>query len=179
MPVLFSFLISDLIHHSYPTIMICMLSKGTTLVVPLLICLLVSLASFAPSMAFRPCQNRQAKVPGELLSTKRAEEMRIPFPGEQEPQVGRFTNDINKKKPGQGNFQLFAQVGSLSVPTSTTPLTYVRGADDVGTDEYWYDGRIHNLGNIGFFGGLHAALAPIGTKVIDNCLLYTSPSPRD
>ena len=34
-------------------------------------------------------------------------------------------------------------------------------------DEYWYNPTIHNFGNIGFLGGIHAALAPISTKVID------------
>mmetsp|Transcript_3370 Transcript_3370/g.8968 ORF Transcript_3370/g.8968 Transcript_3370/m.8968 type:complete len:350 (+) Transcript_3370:1177-2226(+) len=34
-------------------------------------------------------------------------------------------------------------------------------------DEYWYNPTIHNFGNIGFFGAIHAALAPISTKVID------------
>ena len=34
-------------------------------------------------------------------------------------------------------------------------------------DEYWYDPRIHNFGNVGFLGAIHAVLAPISTKVID------------
>lgn len=34
-------------------------------------------------------------------------------------------------------------------------------------DEYWYDQRIHTLGNIGLTGALHAALAPVSTKIID------------
>ena len=34
--------------------------------------------------------------------------------------------------------------------------------------EYWYDSRIHTLGNIGFLGAVHAALAPLSTKIIDN-----------
>jgi hypothetical protein len=34
-------------------------------------------------------------------------------------------------------------------------------------DEYWYNPKIHSLGNIGFLGAIHAALAPISTKVID------------
>lgn len=31
----------------------------------------------------------------------------------------------------------------------------------------WRDPRIHNLGNIGLRGGLHAALAPLSTRIID------------
>jgi ubiquinone/menaquinone biosynthesis C-methylase UbiE len=34
-------------------------------------------------------------------------------------------------------------------------------------DEYWYNKNIHTLGNTGFFGALHAALAPLSTKIID------------
>ena len=34
-------------------------------------------------------------------------------------------------------------------------------------DEYWFDHRIHTLGNTGVSGALHAAMAPISTKVID------------
>ena len=32
---------------------------------------------------------------------------------------------------------------------------------------YWRDPRIHNLGNVGAGGGLHAARAPLATRVID------------
>lgn len=31
----------------------------------------------------------------------------------------------------------------------------------------WRDPRIHNLGNVGVRGGLHAALAPLSTRIID------------
>jgi hypothetical protein len=35
------------------------------------------------------------------------------------------------------------------------------------SEEYWFDHRIHSLGNTGFFGGLHAATAMIASKIID------------
>jgi hypothetical protein len=41
------------------------------------------------------------------------------------------------------------------------------GVDNSMAEEYWYDSRIHSLGNVGFFGGIHAALAPLTTKLID------------
>jgi hypothetical protein len=41
------------------------------------------------------------------------------------------------------------------------------GIDNTHENEYWYDERIHTLGNIGFGGAVHAALAPLSTKVID------------
>jgi hypothetical protein len=42
------------------------------------------------------------------------------------------------------------------------------GVDNDGhPDEYWFDQRIHSLGNVGFSGALHAAVAPAFTKLID------------
>jgi hypothetical protein len=35
------------------------------------------------------------------------------------------------------------------------------------SEEYWFDHRIHTLGNSGFFGALHAAVAPFSTMIID------------
>jgi len=41
------------------------------------------------------------------------------------------------------------------------------GVDNDRAEEYWYDDRIHSLGNTGIGGAFHAALAPISTKMID------------
>lgn len=41
------------------------------------------------------------------------------------------------------------------------------GVDNQYANEYWFDKRIHTLGNHGFWGAVHAAMAPISTKVID------------
>lgn len=41
------------------------------------------------------------------------------------------------------------------------------GIDNAEENEYWHDSRIHTLGNVGFFGAVHAALAPLSTKIID------------
>jgi hypothetical protein len=41
------------------------------------------------------------------------------------------------------------------------------GVDDTHEAEYWFDTRIHTLGNVGITGGLHAASAALATKVID------------
>lgn len=41
------------------------------------------------------------------------------------------------------------------------------GIDKHNKDEYWFDDRIHTLGNYGFWGAVHAAVAPISTKIID------------
>lgn len=44
--------------------------------------------------------------------------------------------------------------------------------------QYWYHPMIHSFGNIGFFGAVHAALAPISTKVID-VVAYDGQSVRE
>lgn len=36
------------------------------------------------------------------------------------------------------------------------------------TTEYWNDSRIHTLGNCGFMGAVHAAMAPLSTRLIDD-----------
>jgi hypothetical protein len=38
--------------------------------------------------------------------------------------------------------------------------------DNTHENEYWYEKRIHSLGKGGFGGAVHAALAPLSTKVI-------------
>ena len=41
------------------------------------------------------------------------------------------------------------------------------GVDNTNEPEYWFDSRIHTLGNCGFMGAVHAACAPLATKMID------------
>ncbi len=50
--------------------------------------------------------------------------------------------------------------------------------DDDGNDEYWFHDDIHALGNTGILGGLHAAMAPISTKMID-FLAYKGTNVRE
>mmetsp|Transcript_42056 Transcript_42056/g.61696 ORF Transcript_42056/g.61696 Transcript_42056/m.61696 type:complete len:133 (+) Transcript_42056:113-511(+) len=35
------------------------------------------------------------------------------------------------------------------------------GVDDENINEYWFNNKIHTFGNTGFFGGMHAAVAPL------------------
>ena len=42
------------------------------------------------------------------------------------------------------------------------------GVDKGNDEEYWFNSEIHSLGNTGFMGALHAALAPVATTLIDN-----------
>jgi len=47
----------------------------------------------------------------------------------------------------------------------TTSVT--TNLDKLSRDNYWYNARIHTLGNIGLSGRMHAAMAPILTWIID------------
>jgi hypothetical protein len=42
------------------------------------------------------------------------------------------------------------------------------GMDKDHPDEYWFNAKIHTLGNTGMMGALHAAVAPFATKMIDD-----------
>ena len=58
-------------------------------------------------------------------------------------------------------------------PDTTTSSNFMSvsrtkwGTDYEHPEEYWFDERIHTLGNHGFGGAIHAALAPLSTKIID------------
>ncbi len=41
------------------------------------------------------------------------------------------------------------------------------GIDKDCDEEYWFNEKIHTLGNTGFMGAVHAAMAPLATKMID------------
>lgn len=41
------------------------------------------------------------------------------------------------------------------------------GVDNEYAHEYWFNSRIHTLGNRGFWGAIHAAVSPIAVKLID------------
>jgi hypothetical protein len=48
-----------------------------------------------------------------------------------------------------------------------TKTIHKRWGVDAHGEEYWYDQRIHTLGNVGFGGAVHAACAAVSTKLID------------
>jgi SAM-dependent methyltransferase len=52
------------------------------------------------------------------------------------------------------------------------------GVDRDDTAEYWFNNKIHTFGNTGFWGGLHAFVAPMATKLIDT-LAYDGHSARE
>jgi hypothetical protein len=59
---------------------------------------------------------------------------------------------------------------SSSVRQVLKPITTLRkkwGVDNEYPQEYWFDNRIHVFGNHGFWGAVHAAVAPLSTHLID------------
>jgi hypothetical protein len=57
-----------------------------------------------------------------------------------------------------------------SVRQVLKPITTLRkkwGVDNENPQEYWFDDRIHVFGNHGFWGAVHAAVAPLSTHLID------------
>lgn len=59
--------------------------------------------------------------------------------------------------------------GPRTVTTPRHPIERKKwGVDKEQMTEYWFNSRIHTFGNTGILGGLHAALAPMATKMIDD-----------
>ena len=46
-------------------------------------------------------------------------------------------------------------------------LDTLAGTNEEEAEEYWYNKKIHTLGNTGVTGALHAAMGPISTVLID------------
>lgn len=55
--------------------------------------------------------------------------------------------------------------GSTKIHQAVTRKKW--GVDNDFENEYWFDQRIHTLGNSGFGGAVHAAVAAFSTKIID------------
>ena len=66
--------------------------------------------------------------------------------------------------------------GAVITTTATTvrpnrrirQLLVVDDGTTTASTEYWNDSRIHTLGNCGFMGAVHAAMAPLSTRLIDD-----------
>lgn len=78
--------------------------------------------------------------------------------------------------------QVSKTIGSKTISRELTlKKRWEIGVDNAATDyedEYWFNPTIHNFGNIGFLGTIHAVLAPVSTKVID-ILAYDGENIRD
>jgi len=70
--------------------------------------------------------------------------------------------------------------GSLSFEIHNNSLTGDSNwlQDRWWEDDYWFREDVHTLGNTGVLGGLHAALAPLSTKIID-LLAYKGKNVRE
>jgi len=67
-------------------------------------------------------------------------------------------NNINQKININNNKKL-KDIKSLPITKLPNYNTYL--------NNYWYDPRIHNFGNIGIYGFIHAIIAPFASKLID------------
>jgi SAM-dependent methyltransferase len=56
---------------------------------------------------------------------------------------------------------------SCDLVSGLPTLPDIKDRVDAGPPRYWFNSKIHTFGNTGFFGGLHAAVAPVFTKIID------------
>jgi SAM-dependent methyltransferase len=102
----------------------------------------------------------------------------------QKAKFQKFSRFCNDKNDANGDHPIWDMIPPLSqvlkegtgTETAFPSLKFVRprafrprvklGRDDMPT-EYWFDNRIHTFGNSGFFGGLHASVAPFATWLID------------
>jgi len=88
------------------------------------------------------------------------------------PAVSEFLNKLGVKNADED--RPVAMPLSMSIKNSTykptkklTARKFI-GVDDDNVAEYYFHNHIHSFGNTGFFGGIHALLAPISTYIIDN-----------
>jgi hypothetical protein len=87
---------------------------------------------------------------------------------------------LNRSAQGFGAPQWRSRVGaslSSSIETPSKQQGDIKvgvchrtrwGVDKDLDEEYWFNSKIHSLGNTGFKGALHAALALVATSLIDN-----------
>lgn len=77
-----------------------------------------------------------------------------------------FKNKTNNPKPVTA-LPLFKS-GFKYIPPHRNGVARKRfGYDELPT-EYWFHNKIHTFGNTGLGGWIHAAVAPLATKLIDN-----------
>ncbi len=91
-----------------------------------------------------------------------------PFPNDEMIQCRHDKNKNDKNKPFAALPLSKSGVTDRLISPHRNAVARRRFGYDDMPSEYWFDNRIHSLGNIGPFGGLHAAVAPLATKLIDN-----------
>jgi len=88
--------------------------------------------------------------------------------------INAFTaTSPNKGAPKVGHSQAKSKVKERSTAKPVLSKKHASkrkkwGVDNDGEeDEYWFNQKIHTLGNTGFTGAIHAAMAPFSTFLID------------
>jgi len=56
----------------------------------------------------------------------------------------------------------------VKIPFARNAIARKKCGLDENPAEYWFHNKIHTFGNTGILGGLHAAMAPVATKLIDS-----------
>ena len=70
-----------------------------------------------------------------------------------------YSYSFNFNKIIINNKKKIAAINNLPIKYIPDPNVYI--------NKYWYDNRIHNFGNIGIYGFIHALLSPFATYIID------------
>ncbi len=70
-----------------------------------------------------------------------------------------YSYSFNFNKIIINNKNKIAAINNLPIKKIPDPNIYI--------NKYWYDNRIHNFGNIGIYGFIHALLSPFATYIID------------
>ena len=78
---------------------------------------------------------------------------------------------IPRSNPTSQKMKTTSIKSTTMASSSIQPKTSIRlpqwNLDQNSDKDYWFDNRIHTLGNVGFWGAVHAAMAPVSTKMID------------
>ena len=92
----------------------------------------------------------------------------MPFGGVAFRAPDNVPRNVELPKIGGPKTKVAPEESALQTPNRHATKRKRWGVDnDHAEEEYWFDSRVHTLGNIGFLGSIHAFLAPISTKIID------------
>ena len=79
-----------------------------------------------------------------------------------------FSSKIIHRKPGEPVTLPLSKTVNFNVGPARNARPRKRFGIDKEPTEYWFNNKIHTFGNTGFFGGFHAAVAPLVTGIIDS-----------
>jgi len=77
-----------------------------------------------------------------------------------------FKQAVDKTGPDHPLLNL-VQVQPKPSSSNSRSISHTRTERLQGPPNYWFHPKIHTFGNTGVFGALHAAIAPLATKLID------------